>query len=194
MEALLGIVRGLMADQALNESELQYLHAWLLDNESLCSVWPASALLDRTRAILNDGTVTGDELRALEEVLRALVGGTLQESGAASGLSTTLPVDESLRIVFAGKTFCFTGTFAYGRRSVCEAAVIDRGGAVSSTVRKDLDFLIVGSIATESWQHSSFGRKIEQAVALASKSGRPFITSERNFVAHLATLRGEQVG
>jgi len=186
MEALLGIVRGLMADRSLNLSEVEYLHTWLLENEFLSSTWPASALLERTRAILCDGQVTPDELKSLEEVLGALVGGTLQETGVASGLSTSLPIDDSIRLEFLEKMFCFTGTFAFGRRTVCEAAVVERGGRVSSTVRKELDFLVVGSIATDSWAHSSFGRKIEQAIAVASVNGRPLVTSEQNFVAQLS--------
>ena len=83
----------------------------------------------------------------------------LGESLKATSLPLNVPEPD---LLFPGHRYCFTGTFTFGQRKQCEHAVIDRGGTAGSLTQKT-QFLVVGTYATESWKHSSFGNKISEA-------------------------------
>lgn len=120
-ESLIGICRGLLADQELNDSEINYLTAWLADNDALSVTWPGEVIVARIRDVLADGHISDDERQHLKDTLSRLIGGTLEETGTTDGVSTRLPVDvvESIKIV--DSSFCFTGNFMYGTRLKCES-------------------------------------------------------------------------
>lgn len=186
-ESLLGICTGIIADDALNAREVQFLDQWLRDNTDVAAVWPGEVLGKRICEVLADGIVTDDELQYLKQTIAELIGGTLQETGAIGGLSTRLPLndDRANPIIFPDNAFCFTGNFLYGTRAACERAVMQRGGIAFDGVRKNLEYLVVGTLVSEDWANHSFGRKIETAVDYQNK-GRPvLIISEQHWVKHL---------
>ncbi|MHB8405010.1 MAG: BRCT domain-containing protein [Gammaproteobacteria bacterium] len=184
-ESLLGISAGLLADGKLTDEEITFLDAWLAEHTEIAFTWPGEVVAARVRQVLKDGVITEDERQYLKSTLEMLLGGTLQNTGATSGLSTKLPLDEIGTIVIKGRTFCFTGEFLYGTRSACEKAVISRGGDTASSVRKDLDYLVIGALASNAWAHTSFGRKIEQAMDYKTKGCSLFIVTEEQWVQYL---------
>ncbi len=60
------------------------------------------------------------------------------------------------------------GIFGFGTRKEREAAVKEKGG-LCGPLTLDTGFLVIGAYATDSWAHSSFGRKIEKAVEMRGK-------------------------
>ena len=184
-ETLLGICAGLLADQGLNEQEVLFLDQWLKENDAIADVWPGEMIAQRVRHALADGVVTDDELQHLQATLRALLGGTLEETGAASGLSTKLPLDDVADLVIRERRFCLTGEFVYGPRSKCESAITERGGDVLERVRKDLDYLVIGTLVSAEWKHSSFGTKIQKAVEYRGKGVPLLIVSEKRWTGAL---------
>ena len=185
-ESLIGICRGLLADEELNEKEVRYLDVWLADCAAISSCWPGNVIHGRVREILRDGRVSRDELLHLTNVLVQLIGGTLEESGAASGLSARIGFDAG-KIAFEGRSFCFSGTFLFGTRKRCEQAVEDRGGLVRERIVRGLDYLVVGGVATSTWANSSFGRKIEIAQRLRQEGSRIAVVDEDSFSSAVAT-------
>ncbi len=185
-ESLLGISAGLLADGKLNDQEIRFLDNWLSDNLALTSTWPGEVIFSRVKSILIDNKITEDEREHLKQTLSDLIGGTLQETGTASGAATSLPVDDDVcSIVIKGNRFCFTGNFLYGTRKACERAIIERGGVVTSGTRKDLDYLVVGTLASRDWAHTSHGRKIEKAMEYRKANCLIFIASEKQWVESL---------
>ncbi len=85
---------------------------------------------------------------------------------------------------FEGRTYCFTGTFNYGQRKHCEAAVTERGASAGSLTQRT-NVLVIGMYATDSWKHSSFGNKIMNAVEYRLKGFPISIVSEEHWVRHL---------
>lgn len=161
--ALIGIVKGLLADHQLNDQEIVFLRDWLREAEPVSVTWPGNVIHAQVEAILSDGQVTHEERHQLTETLRQLVGGRLDEV-AEAGFVSELPLDRLEGVDVPGKMFCFTGDFVFGPRSTCEQAVERRGGAVGGVTKK-LDYLIVGGLGSPEWKHGSFGTKIEKAVA-----------------------------
>lgn len=186
-ESLLGICAGIMSDDTLNEREVKFLQLWLQDNADISTVWPGEILAKRIQEVLADGTINQDELAYLKQTLEELLGGTLQQTGAINGLATRMPLndDRATPVIFNDNAFCFTGNFLYGTRAACERAIMQRGGTAFDGVRKNLEYLVVGTLANEDWASTSYGRKIEKAVEYQNKGSPILIISEEHWVKHL---------
>jgi NAD-dependent DNA ligase len=184
-ESLLGICSGMLCDGQLTDQEIRFLDLWLSDNSDIANSWPGEVLVARVKNVLQDGIITDEERTDLTKTLADLIGGSLEETGATSGLATRLPLDDIGSIEIPGRKFCFTGTFLYGTRPACEKAVTQRGGLVAASVRLDLNYLVIGTMATRSWANTSHGRKIEKAVEYKQDGSPIFIVSEEQWVRHL---------
>lgn len=174
---LIGIARGLVADGVVNELEADFLIRWLKENGHL-TCWPFDVLNKRVHAMLADGVIDAEERQELLELLRDLIGGK-PAAGKAVNFASALPLTQPAPdIAFADKTFCFTGTFAFGQRKDCQAAVARLGGKPQDKVTTRLDYLVIGSLGNEDWMHSTFGRKIQQALDFNAKGRGIAIVSE----------------
>ena len=69
-------------------------------------------------------------------------------------------------IYFLSATYCFTGVFAYGEKKDCQTATARKGAIIKKDLTQDVDFLVVGSIASAGWAKGNYGRKIERALEL----------------------------
>lgn len=87
------------------------------------------------------------------------------EPGKPIGVS----FDDGCDLKFSGKTFCFTGEFAFGTRADCERATEELGGIVKDTVIQRLDCLVIGKHSSPNWKHEKFGQKIRDAVEINRK-------------------------
>ena len=142
-----------------------------------------AALLGRVDAILADGVVEPEGAADLFSVLQRFAAGDFEAGETLK--ATTLPLDvppPSIR--FPTSRFCFTGTFAFGTRKECEAAV-EAKGARCGSLTKDTTYVVIGIYATDSWIHSTFGRKIEKAVEMRSKGCPVAIVGEQHWAAQL---------
>lgn len=183
VDELIGLARGLIADGALNSAEVEFLEAWLAANLAISHQPLIGTLYDRVREVLADGIADPAECQDLFAALTAFTAGDT-ELGEASK-STSLPLcDPVPHLVFEGRAYCFTGTFGFGQRKHCEQAVALRGGT-SGSLTKTTDVLLIGSYATESWKHSSFGNKILKAVEMRNLGMPISIVSEAHWTSHL---------
>jgi NAD-dependent DNA ligase len=183
IDELIGLARGLVADGNVSQGEVEFLEKWLVANAGVSDAPLLSTLYGRVREILADGIVDEEEKAELLDTLNRFsnrdfeLGETLK--------ATTLPLCNPAPVLaFEGLAYCFTGTFNYGQRKHCEAAVTERGAAAGGLTQKT-NVLVIGTYATDSWKHSSFGTKIMNAVEYRRK-GRPIsIVSEEHWVRHL---------
>lgn len=177
---LVGLARGLIADNELNDSEIEFLHRWLVANAAARENPVIGLLLERIRDIYSDGFVDETERGDLTDTLKLLAANDFEigEILKPTNLPLTSPAPN---ISFEDKNFCFTGTFSYGKRSACEAVVQRYGAACKSTVTWGTDYLVIGDYATDAWSQSSFGRKIESAVTLRQDGSPIAIISEQHW-------------
>ena len=91
------------------------------------------------------------------------------------------------RVIFKGKSFLFTGQFAFGSRKECQNAVALHGGIASDQkqVSHLIDYLVVGLEGSKAWSKGSYGNKIESAILARRQHGTPAIISEMHWVAAL---------
>jgi NAD-dependent DNA ligase len=181
---LIGLAHGLTADGKIDQSEAECLHKWLVANTASHTNPIVANLLQRVSAMLRDGLLDAEESKELFETLSSFAGGNYEIGELQK--STSLPLDRPCpEIRFAGARYCFTGTFAFGSRAACEEAVKQRG-ALSGSLTRGTQYLVIGIYATDSWAHSSYGRKIEKAVAMKAEGVPIKIIGEAHWVEALA--------
>lgn len=163
MDEMLGICKGIISDGVVVPKEAEFLKGWLANNPEVASVWPAKVLGERLSRIYADGQVDDEELEDLRELLAKATGET-SEGQTGERKSTQLPLDDPApEVAFTGTLFCFTGKFAFGTRKACESAVIDRGGECQKQPSHQTSYLVIGTLGSRDWIHTSHGRKIEAA-------------------------------
>lgn len=183
--ALVGIVQGVLADGELHDREIAYLNNWLAQAENVSLVWPGSVIHAQIKHALADGLITPEERTHLISTLEALLGGALDHLAEAPKV-TSLAFDDLQVVEHKERSFCFTGDFVFGPRSVCEKAVVARGGSIAAVTKK-LHYLVVGGLGSPEWKHGVFGTKIEKAIE-HRQSGLPIrIVHEDTWANSLST-------
>lgn len=174
INTLYGIILGMTSDGVITDQEIYFLSLWLNDNQEFTRSFPLNAVKHRVSAILEDGKITEEERVDFYQMLSQIVGGTIEDTGAAAGNSTQYGVDEPDSIQFENASFCFTGAFVTGTRNTCEQLVIAKGATTIASVNKSLNYLVIGSLASRDWIGSSHGRKIEKAMHY-KETGSPIL-------------------
>ena len=177
---LIGLAHGLIADGEVNQAEAEYLQKWLVANRDVSDNPITANLLCRGNALLGDWILGNEESTELFETLQKFSGGNFELGEVLK--SCELPLDDPPPpITCPSKNFCFTGTFAFGTRKDCEAAVEKLGGKCGSLTQRT-NFLVIGVYATGSWKHSSYGLKIENAVKMKQDGVPIAIIGETHWV------------
>jgi NAD-dependent DNA ligase len=162
IDELIGLVRGILADGEVSEAETIALAAWTLKHDEITNDWPVNVLARRLNRIFADGRVDDTEREDLQALLVEILG---ENENPLVTPSATLPLSKPAPdVIFDQNIFVFTGKFAFGPRRICEAEVLERGGKVASSVTLQTSYLVIGSVGSRDWIHSSWGRKIEKAV------------------------------
>jgi hypothetical protein len=189
MDELIGICRGVLADGFIVERETRFLADWARKNQEVLQVWPARDLAMRLERILLDGTVSKEESEELKLFLEKMTGETptsLEKMNRVSiensQSATSLPIDDPApEIEFVERSFCFTGKCLSGTRAWCINEISLRGGECKPA--EQCDYLVVGSLGSRDWAHSSHGRKIEAAMKRKSHSNAwPKIVAESRWI------------
>ena len=84
------------------------------------------------------------------------------ETGLAYGMTADFSTTQNGDICLAGKSVCFTGKFLSGSRKMQETTAIKLGAIIKNSVSKNIDFLVLGAVASRDWRYSSYGRKVER--------------------------------
>ena len=110
-----------------------------------------------------------------------MTGEEFTETGSSEAAPTAFPT-EDIPIDFENGTFCLTGKFIFGPRSSVEQLIESKGGVISKGVTQMTDYLVIGTLSSPDWVHSSHGLKIQKAVSL-KESGHPIaIIAERDLI------------
>jgi len=135
IDELIGIARGIAADGSINQTEVEFLQKWLIANLAISDQPVVKVLYERVSEILADGVADAGERIELLDTLNRFSNRDFELGEVLK--PTSLPVSEPLpTLEFAGRLYCFTGTFNFGQRKHCEQAIADRGGFTSGSHRK----------------------------------------------------------
>jgi NAD-dependent DNA ligase len=181
MDELIGICRGIIADEVVVEQEARFLLRWLNKRRESIDTWHGQLLYDRVKEYLSDGVWSADEQKNFSQLVKKFVGVDGRDPVEA-GRSCQLPVDNPQpEIIFQEKVFVATGKFATGLRPKVEAMIKARGGEVKSGVSKKINYLVIGDFSSKDWIHTSYGRKIERAAELREQGAPISIVNEEHW-------------
>ncbi|OOF22212.1 BRCT domain-containing protein [Salinivibrio sp. IB872] len=175
---LLGFLSGISVDEELNDFEIRKLSTLLNGDPELASKWPANAIKNRVDEILADDVIEDRERDDLLNLIKAVSGQSLMDSGLAYGMSADFSTKDNADICLSGKSICFTGKFLSGSRSTQQQRAEALGASVKKNVTKTLDILVLGAVASRDWRYSSYGRKIEGALEHRMNGGDIEIINE----------------
>ena len=140
IDELIGICRGVIADDEVDEREAIFIGQWIEQHRDVADRWPVNVLYARLKEMLKDGVLNLSEQQELLETLREITGDSADYQTVSK--STSLPLDRPPPLVsFAGCTFCLTGRFVFGSNLDCEEAIIELGGEVTSSPTVDLSLI-----------------------------------------------------
>lgn len=186
VDEFMGLCRAFAADGVIQDVELTMLeewitHAWRLESQPL-----VDKICSLARRASVDPTDHGVRTELLEAIGK-LTGGSPSNGKLAP---TSLPLTNPLPpLEFQGRKFCLTGTFNSGTRAKCEQVIHALGGLTNRTMVQCVDYLVIGATATDSWLHSSYGRKIQDAVHWRDrKLSEVAIVPESHWVAAVKAL------
>lgn len=183
VELLLGLVTGMVADQHLHEMEIKFLAHWLADNPYAASVWPGCVIAQHVQHAIADGIPTEEKRVQLFEVLRQMAVTDFANTGSAAPEVMQLPLQDEEHVDLLGRHICLTGEFIFGTRSDCEKLSVSVGALPVGSLTKKVAYLIIGTNVSPHWAHTSYGRKIQQAMKLRLQGHSIRIISERRWYA-----------
>lgn len=182
IEELVGFLTGVASDGVLNDQEVEALSSWLDVNESVKDTWPASVIVNRLNNVLEDGIITEEECQDLLQTVNQITGNSSEGDDIGYESSTEVWEDKVDTLEIAGKTFCLTGEFVSGDRDTVDTMLRLRGAETSPNVNKNVDYLVIGTLASRDWLYTSHGRKIEKALLLKREGAGVTIITERTLL------------
>ena len=187
IDELIGIAKGILADNSINTNEAIFLKEWIKANFSEYEIdnYPLNILLPRIQLYLQDNKLDKEEEKELIELLNDFTGGkplNEQIHSMATALPLTTPAPE---ITFKDKYFCFTGKFTIGTRKAVEELIKQHEGNTTRKPQSNTDYLVIGILGSQDWIHSTYGRKIEQALEMQEAGHHIKIISEEHLIKFL---------
>lgn len=182
---LRGLCQGVIADGALVRQEVDYLRSWLTARPELIGAWPCNILHKRVEAVLSDGQVTQEESSSLAAFIQRLLQPTMDLPSLDNVEPSVLFDSPVPDIIFANRSFCLTGDFAFGPKSKCEDEIVFRGGYIDSSVTSTTQYVVVGGLGSGAWAHRNYGRKIEKATELRGQGKPVSIICESDWLSAL---------
>ena len=180
-DELIGICKGIVADSNVHPQEAEFLLNWLKAHPDVVEMFPAYLIADRLINMLEDGALDSYEAEELLLLLRETTGEKGQQAKEATPTDLAFN-DPPPQLIFARQHFCLTGTFQSGKRRDIEEQLMAFGGiVVDSIIQSHPLCLVVGSLVTKAWIHSTHGRKIEEAVALRDQ-GKDIVVISENYL------------
>lgn len=166
-----GIMKGITVDGEISETECKNLRQWLYDNIYLSGHFPFDKVLRTVEDILSDSKVTKDEAAYLSSVINELLN----------------PVDTLKTQINTvnGKHICLSGNFAYGQKSDVEKYIVERGGLIDSSVKKNTDILLIGDCECQAYSNGTYGTKVKKAIEYNNNGCNIHITKESDFFARM---------
>lgn len=183
-DELIGLCKGVIADKKVCQLEATFLLQWLQANPNIFEEFPANLFYSRLAEMLEDGNLDDEEAQELLLILQDITGEKGQQGVGACTIDGIYD-DPMPDLVFFDRTFCLTGTFVCSKRKDVQRQIEERGGRVVKNITMTGCILVVGPIASETWVHSTYGRKIKLALE-AKEKGKPiYIVTEEHVVMAL---------
>ena len=166
-----GILKGIVFDKNISETECQNLRQWLYDNLYLSNHFPFDKTMEMLDKVLEDSVITKEEASYVESVINSLLN----------------PVESLKSEVNSVKNqhVCLSGNFAYGQKPDVEKYIIDRGGVIDSSLKKSTNILVIGDCECQAYSNGTYGTKVKKAIEYNEKGSKIQIIKETDFFSNI---------
>jgi hypothetical protein len=104
---LMGLAQGVVADDVINQKEVEYIQKWITTNTNSADNPVAARLLDRIEDMLRDGVLDNSESAELLDTLERF--STVDFSPGEIQVAAMLPLDDPApKVLFKGDFFCLS--------------------------------------------------------------------------------------
>lgn len=164
-----GILKGIIVDEEISESECKNLRQWLYDHIYLSNHFPFDKTIALIDSALEDNIITKEESAYITTVINDLLN----------------PVEALKEQVYSvdGKHVCLSGDFEYGKKSKVEEYIVARNGIIDSTVKKTTDILLIGGLGCQAYSNGTYGTKVKKAIEYNEKGCNIQLIKESDFFA-----------
>lgn len=168
LQTLNGFIMGIVSDKILVDEEIFALNSWVESHMELAGQYPFDRVFKILDMVLIDGKIEEHERQQLLDFFEEIIN----------------PVEKSTpqtnELCFDGKTFCLTGEFNYGDKALVAATLESRGGIIEKSVKRSLDYLIVGNKGSTFWSSEHYGTKVKKAMEYNEKGCHITILKEND--------------
>lgn len=181
LQELQKLLESIVEDGQVSLLELSELQEWIEDHRDLQGNYPFDRVFLALDRVLEDGRVTGEELEELQILFSEF-------ADPVSSLSCQLDIPTII-----GKHICITGDFEIGSREEVFDLISQAGGIIDQSVKKATEYLVVGSLGSQSWKTGKYGGKIQKALEMMDKGANIQIVEESDFIPKVREMTlGEQ--
>ena len=151
-----GIMKGIIEDGEVTETECNNLRQWLYDNITLVGHFPFNKIIDVLENILEDSVITEEELDYISDFIKDLLDPVASLSAQVNSVE--------------GKHVCLSGNFAFGTgKASVEGYIKSHGGFIDASVKKSTDILMVGKNECQAYSNGTYGTKVKKAMEYNKK-------------------------
>lgn len=147
IQVLQGLIKGIIADDKIDEKEIKNLIQWMDLHKELKKIYPYNIIekLIKSKDIYNK-----DNQKKLLEEFKKLN-------------SNNSILDENVDIIYKNHNFCISGTSQIPRNEIIEK-IENLGGKVFDSITSSVDYLILCEGKSAGWAYGNYGRKVERAI------------------------------
>jgi hypothetical protein len=190
IDELIGICKGILFGGFVVYEQVLRLWQWFDANPSAkLDAVMGQKLFSLLSGMVKKGSLSIEDEAVLLDFFSQL-GGAIGVLATGNNASGALPLDDPAPLVIVyDSLFVLTGHFKLGSREFVTEFIESIGGRVSlKSVVVNTNYLVIGSVGSDAWVHSTHGRKIERAVELRNAGYPLAIISEDHFMKAGAVL------
>ena len=180
LQELQSLLERIIEDGQVSLLEFSELQKWIENHRDLQGNYPFDRVFVALDHVLADGRVTEEELEELQSVFSEFV-------DPVSSRCCHMDVPS-----IKGKHICITGDFEVGTREEVFELIVHAGGIIDNSVKKATDFLVVGSLGSQSWKTGKYGGKIQKALEMMDKGSCIQIFEELDFIPKVREMAIEE--
>lgn len=186
IQRLQGLLYGILADNKIEDREINELKQWLNDNDHLANTYPYDEVYSLIISVLSDGKIDDIERKTLKVFFSEFIDKStsynfnqveidkLKEEINISGICAVCP-----EINVENNYFCFTGASSKTTRNRIKQIIESMNGNYNDNVIKNTNYLVIGDNGNPCWAFACYGRKVEKAIKMR-KQGHPIVIIHEN--------------
>ncbi len=174
IDELIGVCRGILADDLVNKDEAYFVLSWIEEKflkENIQKNFLVNYIYEATYEILEKKDFSSESLNKYKNKLKKIM-----------SLDVILDKDVSIK---NNTICCCSGIFAKDK-SIIKQKLKEKNITIKNRLTLDVNYLIIGSYGNPEWKHGAYGNKIEDAIKYRKRPDTDMlIISEQELLKNL---------